>query len=176
MAGFCFILPSANPRDRANSFIWNNHNFVIFQGNDAIDHLFMIDFESEWRFDLYDYVDRRGRNAIKEWMLEQQKRQRGQVNAKLDQVRKHGTAVSTDVLLQVSGPILKVKGYTKGVQLRPLLCSGPIGEESAFTLLIGAKEVKWSWEPPDAVDKAKERREEVIANPKDKRVTHERIS
>src|SRR5712691_6008645 len=103
----------------------------------------MIESGSVWRFDLYDYIDRRGRNAIKEWMLGQQKRQRGQVNSKLDQIRQHGDAVSSDVLLRVSATILKLKAYTKGIQLRPLLCKGPIADDKEFTLLIGATEINW---------------------------------
>jgi hypothetical protein len=131
--------------------------------------------ESEVKCQLYDYRDRRGRNDIKEWMLGQQVRQRAQVNLKLDMLQKYGDDLGSSVLLRMSATIFKLKGKTKGVQLRPMLCKGPIDEDGEFTILIGAIEVDWELRPPDVVERAGERREEVIANERERRVPHERV-
>jgi hypothetical protein len=78
----------------------------------------------------------------------------------------------------LAGPIcdsiykLKVKG---NVQLRPLLCKGPINNDEEFTLLIGAKEVQGELQPDGVEYKAIERREGVIADPENRRCDHERI-
>ncbi len=81
--------------------------------------------ESEWNFKLFDYRDHKGRNDIKSWMLEQEKRQRGQVNLKLDMLRKYGNDVGSNVLLRMSATIFKLKGKTKGcAELRTRLGSG----------------------------------------------------
>ena len=76
---------------------------------------------------------------------------------------------------------LKVQGNPK---LRPMLCFGPMGLrdtrtgkeiiERAFTLLVGAKEIQWEFEPANADTKAGERRKELLANPA-RRCKHERI-
>jgi hypothetical protein len=131
--------------------------------------------ESEWKFQLFDYRDDKGRNDIKSWMLEQEKRQRGQVNLKLDMLRMYGNDVGSNVLLRMSATIFKLKGKTKGVQLRPMLCRGPIDDDGEFTILIGAREIDWKLVPIDAVEKAERRREEVIENPKERRQRHERV-
>src|SRR6266446_7002643 len=121
--------------------------------------------ESEWKFELFDYRDRRGHNDIKVWMLEQERRQLGQLNLKLDMLRKYGSDVGSNVLLRMSATIYKLKGKTKGVQLRPMLCKGPIDDEAEFTILIGAKEINRELVPIDVVTRAEGRREEVIENP-----------
>jgi hypothetical protein len=131
--------------------------------------------DSEWNFKLFDYRDHKGRNDIKSWMLEQEKRQRGQVNLKLDMLRKYGNDVGSNVLLRMSAKVFKLKGKTKGVQLRPMLCRGPLDDDGEFTILIGAKEIDWKVVPSDAVARAEERREEVIENPEERRQKHERV-
>lgn len=131
--------------------------------------------ESEWKFELFDYRDSKGRNDIQAWMLLQEKRQRGQINLKLDMLRKYGDDLGSKVLLRMSATIFKLKCKTKGVQLRPMLCRGPIDDNSEFTILIGAREIDWELVPGDAVEKAEGRRTEVVGNPKERRQTHERV-
>jgi hypothetical protein len=131
--------------------------------------------ESEVKFRLWDYRDAKGRNTVADWMRDQQKRQRAQVNLKLDMLQKYGDDVGSNVLLRMSANVYKLKGKTKGVQLRPMLCKGPIDEGAEFTILIGAKEEDWELVPADVVDRAEERRLEIIANPDERRVPHERV-
>lgn len=126
-------------------------------------------------FTLWDYRDRRGRNDIAEWMRRQQKRQRGQLNLKLDMLHRNGSDVGRNVLMRMSATIFKLKGKTKGVQLRPMVCFGPIEDDRELTILVPAVEENWKLNPSDAVPQAESRRQEVIDNPKERRVTHERI-
>jgi hypothetical protein len=131
----------------------------------------MIEPAAEFRFALFDYRDRRDRNAIREWTEGLDKRQRGQLNAKLDMLQKYGNGP----LLQMSAHILKLKG-NGNVQIRPMLCRGPIDEDTEFTLLFGATEVGWKLVPVDAVARAETRRSEVVTDPEKRRVAHERIN
>ncbi|MEA2162295.1 MAG: hypothetical protein QOK37_422 [Thermoanaerobaculia bacterium] len=131
--------------------------------------------ESDWKVELFDYRDEKGRNDVKRWMLEQEKRQRAQVNLKLDMLRKYGNDVGSNVLLRMSATIFKLKGKTKGVQLRPMLCKGPVDDDREFTILIGATEIDWKLVPADAVVRAERRRDEIIRDPKGRRQKHERV-
>jgi hypothetical protein len=67
---------------------------------------------------------------------------------------------------------LRVKG---NVQLRPMLCRGPINNENEFTLLIGATERDFLFVPDKADEKANDRKKLIIENPS-RRCLHERIS
>lgn len=60
------------------------------------------------------------------------------------------------------------------IEWRPMLCEGPIGDESAATLLLGAHEKGWELVPPDADHQAAELKEKVKANPSARRRPHER--
>src|SRR5437588_9360141 len=89
---------------------------------------------------LFDYVNEDGVNEIAQWTRRLEKRQRIKLNQKLDMLQKHGPDLPPQLL---AGPIfphiykLKVKG---NVQLRPMLCKGPIIYDEEFTLLLGAIE------------------------------------
>jgi hypothetical protein len=66
---------------------------------------------------------------------------------------------------------LKVQGNPK---LRPMLCKGTEDNDAEFTLLLGAKEIQWKYDPEDAPRIAALIREEIIRDPK-RRCKHERI-
>jgi hypothetical protein len=78
--------------------------------------------------------------------------------------------------MRMSANIYKLKVKTKQVQLRPMLCRGPVDESSEFTLLIGAVEVSNQLQPTDVVARAEARRAEVIADPVNRRCQHERVN
>lgn len=125
-------------------------------------------------WELYDYVNRQGINEIAEWTLSLQKLQRKKLKAKLNMVMQAGTDLPPQLLAGTGTPHiykLKVQGNPK---LRPLLCKGPIDNNIEFTLLIGAKEIQFGYEPADALMKAMNNREEIIKEPS-RRALHERI-
>lgn len=129
----------------------------------------------EKRFVLFDYTDQNGNNGIKEWTLGLEKSQRAKLNAKLDMLALHGTELFPQVLTDTPTPgiqKLRVKGK---VQLRPMLCKGPINKEKEFTLLLGATERDSRLVPEKADEKANERKQIIIKNP-NRRCLHERIS
>ncbi len=122
---------------------------------------------------LFDYTSNRG-NEIKEWTLTLQKQQKVRLNAKLDMLQQAGSDLPPQLLAGTGVPHiykLKVQG---NVKLRPLLCKGTVDNENEFTILIGAFEIQWEFEPKDALAKAVERREELL-NDVSKRCTHERV-
>lgn len=127
------------------------------------------------KFALFDYTDRNGNNDIKAWTLGLQKTQRAKLNVKLDMLAEHGLELFPHVLTDTptSGiQKLRVKG---NVQLRPMLCKGPINNENEFTLLIGATERDFRFVPDKADEKANDRKTIIIENP-NRRCPHERVS
>lgn len=133
---------------------------------------------------LYDYVNEKGINEIKEWTQGLQKPQRIKLRSKLDTLAQAGPDLPPGLLMKTEVEYiykLKVQGNPK---LRPVLCKGPFGlrdistglekQERAFTLLIGAKEISWKFEPKDADIEAGIRRKKVITDPKRRR-DHERV-
>jgi hypothetical protein len=67
---------------------------------------------------------------------------------------------------------LRVKGK---VQLRPMLCKGPVDKEKEYTLLIGATE-RDSKFVPDKADQIANQRKQIIIENHNRRCLHERIS
>jgi hypothetical protein len=127
------------------------------------------------KFTLFDYVDENGCNDIKGWTNNLQKVERAKLNAKLDMLALHGPELFPHVLTDTPTPgiqKLRVKGK---VQLRPMLCKGPIDNEKEYTLLIGATERDFSLVPDKADQKADQRKQIIIKNHK-RRCSHERIS
>ncbi|MGZ8190058.1 MAG: hypothetical protein ACXWTS_02385 [Methylococcaceae bacterium] len=127
------------------------------------------------KFKLFDYTDKNGNNDIKAWTLGLEKSQGAKLNAKLDMLAQLGPELFPHVLTDTptSGiQKLRVKG---NVQLRPLLCKGPINNENEFTLLLGATERDFRLVPDKADEKANNRKTIIIENP-NRRCLHERIS
>jgi hypothetical protein len=87
-------------------------------------------------FTLFDYTSENGKNDIKEWTGGLQKAERAKLNAKLDMLALKGHELFPQVLTDTPTPgiqKLRVKGK---VQLRPMLCKGPVDKEKEYTLLI----------------------------------------
>lgn len=137
-------------------------------------------------WEIYDYIDERGDNDIAGWTREElQKPQRKKLNSKLNMLAESGGDLPPGLLIKSEVEYiykLRVQGNPK---LRPLLCkslfkvkdavSGEEKDEEAFTILIGAKEVSWGFEPKDAEAEASIRRNIILNDPK-RRCKHERIT
>ena len=124
---------------------------------------------------IYDYVDANGVNVFRQWSSSLQPKERSKLDVKLDMLRIHGEVLFPNVLTGTDVPgilKLRVKGQ---VQLRPLLCRGPIKVKTEFTLLMGAKEVGGKVDPKKAFETADSYKQHVIADPKNRRVPHERV-
>jgi hypothetical protein len=115
-----------------------------------------------WR--LYDYLDARGRNDFHRWSSDLEKSDRARLSQKLRMLETVGPDLPPQLL---AGPIkdhahiykMRING---SVALRPLLCRGPINNAEEFTLLMGAIERGWKWEPTGAPSTAEIRRKEII--------------
>ena len=127
-------------------------------------------------FKLFDYCDADGLNDFKEWSKNLQSPQRGKLNAKLDMLALQGSSLFPEVLTgtDTAGILkLRVKG---NVQLRPMLCEGPIDVTKEFTLLLGAIEVDGKLKPKKADQIANKRKNEVKMDHHHRRIDHERVS
>lgn len=127
-------------------------------------------------FEIFDYCGPAGENEFKVWTQLLQPVQRGKLNAKLDMLGMLGAGLFPEVLTGTDTPgILKLR--IKGnVQLRPMLCKGPIDVDKEFSLLVGAIEVGGKLKPKNADVIADGRREEIRRDPDHRRVKHERVS
>ena len=102
----------------------------------------------EWR--IFDYSKDGQISAIQEWLDDKKisKRDRGQLNQKMDLLAKHGMGLPPKLL---AGPLasktekLREKNIYKLIihgelMLRPFLCRGPLDNKSEFTMLLGVIE------------------------------------
>lgn len=127
-------------------------------------------------FKLFDYCNPAGENEFKTWTQALQPVQRGKLNAKLDMLKMLGDGLFPAILTGTDTPgILKLR--IKGnVQLRPMLCKGPIDVDEEFSLLVGAIEVGRKLKPRNADVIGDGRKKEIRSDPDNRRVKHERVS
>lgn len=127
-------------------------------------------------FELFDYYALSGENEFKAWTQGLQKPQRAKLNAKLDMLKNNGDALFPLLLTGTDTPgILKLRVKGK-VQLRPMLCKGPVDINGEYTLLLGAIEVGGKLIPDKADELANGFKATVIASPATRRKNHERVS
>jgi len=125
---------------------------------------------------LYDYIDYRGVNQFENWTKGLDKGYRGRLNRKLKALEDNEPDLLPGL---ISGPItghahiykIKLGGR---LALRPLLCKGPINNKSELTLLMGAVEKGFRWEPRNAPETAERLRQEIIDNPQ-RRCDHVKV-
>jgi hypothetical protein len=127
-------------------------------------------------FHLFDYKSVQGRNDFKEWTAALQKKELGKLNVRLDMLARLGDDLMPNILTGTTQAGLMKLRVPGRVQLRPLLCRGPINTAQEYTLLMGATEVGMSFEPPNAVRVASQRRTAVTSDPDNRRCKHERVS
>ena len=126
---------------------------------------------------LYDYVDGRNVNDFERWTKGLEKKYRAMLNRKLKALEDETEPGLLPGL--VDGPIrgyphiykLKIGGK---VRLRPLLCKGPIDNDTELTLLFGATERDWKFVPENAPALAEDRRQEIIRDSR-RRCNHVKV-
>lgn len=126
---------------------------------------------------LYDYVDDRNVNDFERWTKGLEKKYRAMLNRKLKALEDETEPGLLPGL--VDGPIrgyphiykLKIGGK---VRLRPLLCKGPIDNDTELTLLFGATERDWKFVPENAPALAEDRRQEIIRDSR-RRCNHVKV-
>lgn len=108
---------------------------------------------------IYEYIDQRDQGVIAEWDLEIEPR--AKLDQKIDMLATAGPGLPPALLASLPGRLLKLK--VKGrVQLRPILCAGPIKNDQEFTFLARAVERDGELEPANVLEVAAKRRQEII--------------
>lgn len=127
---------------------------------------------------VYQFLDERGQSVIKEWLRKERvpKTQLAQFQVAILTLERLGPEglVHGPIKQQRKRPItgiykMKIRGNKGHVQLRPMLCYGPIHLDSEVTLLVGAIERDGKLEPKNYLEKADEHRSELIRDPKRRR-------
>lgn len=86
----------------------------------------------------------------------------------------NGDALIPNTLSPTDEPgILKIRVHGK-VQLRPLLCRGPVYPDTEYTLLAGAKEIGSVLKPNGVLALSVVRKQDVIQEPANRRILNER--
>jgi len=120
---------------------------------------------------LFDYIDTRGRNDFKKWTESLQKPQRAKLKNRVDQLAREGSNLFPEMLTGTDVPgVLKLR-ISGNVQLRPMLCKGPIDTDTEFTFLLGAIEVQGKLQPKKAAQIANDRKKEILDEHKRKMKT-----
>lgn len=121
---------------------------------------------------LYEFLDPRGHGVIEVWVQEErlQKKAIAQLNSKLDLLGQSGPDLPPKLL---AGPIAqhlyKLRVKAPKMQLRPLLCRGPLAPDAEFTLLLGAIE-RNNKLPEHALTQAAANRQTIIRTPARRRL------
>ena len=124
---------------------------------------------------LFDHLDVHGRNIFKLWTQGLEKRDRAKLNSKLDLLEQYGPDLPPGLLSDTNLPHIKKLRINGPVALRPLLCRGPIDVHGEFTLILGATERDRQIEPLDAEERAEGYKNQISANPGERRCFHERV-
>lgn len=127
-------------------------------------------------WEIYDYKDDRNKNVVQEWAKNIPKPQLKKLQAKLDILAKAGPELPPGLLIKTEVEYiykLKIQGNPK---LRPMLCFGPFGDEKAFTILLGVKEISWEFVPANAEAEAADRRRKLIIVGDTRREKHVRLN
>lgn len=126
-------------------------------------------------FVLFDFLDNRGGNVIKDFLSRLQKVDLAKINARLTLLANQGDHLYPSILTPaVRSAHVKELVVNGKVAIRLLLCKGPINHRNEFTILMGAFEKDRAYVPKNAVQKAEERREIVITDPS-RRIEHEHV-
>lgn len=121
----------------------------------------------------YHYLDDKGADVISGWIEGLQVRDKAILKQKTDHLQRIGPDEGVKLKL-LAGPLRDgrrritpiYKLHAKGsVQLRPMLCKGPVDNDAEFTILKEATEKNSRLIPPTAVEIAQERREIILADP-----------
>lgn len=126
-------------------------------------------------FQIYDFVNSDGLNEFREWTSDLQKPQRAKLNEKIDKLMLYGDLLHPEMLTGTSIAGIKKLRCRGKVQLRPLLCNGPINIFLEYTMLMGAKEIGDKWVPKGAPSSANNKKTEVINDPINRRIEHEEV-
>lgn len=129
-------------------------------------------------YTIYDHVNAKGVNTFREWTEGLQRPDRVKLAVKLDALAMTGSDLAPGLFADSNSKhIKKLRIIGRGsVQLRPMLCKGPIDNNSEFTLLLGAIEKGSRLEPKNADALAERLRQEVAANPNKRRCKHEPVT
>lgn len=126
-------------------------------------------------YQIYDFVNSAGLNEFREWTSGLQIPQRAKLNEKIDKLMLYGDLLHPEMLSGTSVAGIKKLRCRGKVQLRPLLCNGPINIFLEYTMLMGAKEVGNKWVPKGAPSTANNKKTEVINDPINRRIEHEEV-
>jgi len=121
---------------------------------------------------LYEFLDTRGRGIIVVWIEDArlQTEAIARLNQKLDLLAISGPDLSPQLLTGTGERhISKLRVKAPKMQLRPLLCRGPIAPQVEFTLLFGAIE-RNNTLPKNALRQAVTNRQTILDDPKRRRL------
>ena len=128
-------------------------------------------------YTIYDHVSQNGENTIMEW-AKGLGADRVKFESKLNMIRTAGFDLPPKLLSDTNSPhIKKLRFFGQAkIQWRPMLCRGPIDNQTEATVLVGAHEKGSKLVPLNADHDAERLRQQIITDPKNRRCHHARIT
>ena len=114
---------------------------------------------------LYDFVNDRGEDEFEAWRVGLEKKVRAKLDQKLHSLEMHGDELHPHTLTGTPVAGIKKLRIHGNIQLRPLLCNGPINQDKEYTFLLGAKEIGSKFVPKNAPELAEENKNKIISAP-----------
>ncbi|MFZ5448526.1 MAG: hypothetical protein ACOZFS_07830 [Thermodesulfobacteriota bacterium] len=131
------------------------------------------------RWQLFDYLDSRGKNVMQEWAKGLGEELRARLDLKIDVLERAEEELPPKLLTPTSGKPkqkhikeIPIKGE---VALRPMLCRGPFNRNE-FTFLYGAVERDNKYVPRDAPVRAEANRVDLLTRGEKGREQHKRFN
>jgi hypothetical protein len=128
------------------------------------------------KYTIHDFINSKGLNEFNTWAKGLQKYEKAKLREKLDKLILHGDDLHPQMLSDTPVPGIQKLRVHGPVQLRPLLCKGPLNIDEEYTMLMGAKEIGSKWSPKDAPKSANGNKNEIISDPVNRRKKHERFT
>ena len=116
---------------------------------------------------IWEFLDSRGNGIVEAWLRKRriQKKAIATLNQKIDLLEQYGPEAPGLLVGPIHKEIYKLTITAQGVQLRPMVCKGPINNDTEFTLLLGAIERDDRLKPSNAPQRAAVNRQEILKNP-----------
>lgn len=121
---------------------------------------------------IWEYLDRRDRRPFSLWRERLSKLEQARLDDKMRALQVFGTQVAFLKPVSKFPHLKKLRVVVPDQALRPLLCVGPFDMTGEFTMLAGAREQNFEFDPPGVREEAERRRLEIMVD-RTRRVIYE---
>jgi hypothetical protein len=121
---------------------------------------------------IYEFLDGRGQGVLETWIVHERlhKEAQARLKQKLDLLAVSGPELPPKLLVSLGRSLYKLRVKGPKIQLRPILCRGPVDNDREFTILFGAVERGGRLIPRDAIEAAEKNKRLLVIDPSRRRI------